>query len=145
MTGPLIPLSVVNSTKPYHLPPLIERWLTGDQYGKLGSSTNAGVIYVSLGNMAYLDAAQTNVLIQGLSVLADDPHFRVLWMMPPDQRPTLTPTVPSNFRVKVLGGVPHLKVSVPPTSYPSSHIFPTQPLTQARAHAPMHPRAQLVR
>ena len=36
MTGPIIPLDVVNDTKPYHLPPLIARWLAGEQYGALG-------------------------------------------------------------------------------------------------------------
>eukprot|EP00617_Octactis_speculum_P024666 CAMPEP_0185764640 /NCGR_PEP_ID=MMETSP1174-20130828/23605_1 /TAXON_ID=35687 /ORGANISM="Dictyocha speculum, Strain CCMP1381" /LENGTH=361 /DNA_ID=CAMNT_0028447271 /DNA_START=168 /DNA_END=1253 /DNA_ORIENTATION=+ len=106
MTGPLLPLSVDSH---YDLPSLIARWL----YGKtpIGSPTNAGVVYVALGNMPYLDKMQAQMLVEALSVMSDDTtQFRVLWMAALDQRATLPATLPPNFRAKVLGAVPHLKV-----------------------------------
>lgn len=95
--------------------------------GGLSLPDDGGVIYVNLGRMPQLDKWQQVTVLQALSSpseatcwsggVADDRlgPFRVLWVMPREQREqllsALLPTAPPpSFRLKVLGGLPHLAV-----------------------------------
>jgi UDP:flavonoid glycosyltransferase YjiC (YdhE family) len=74
------------------------------------SKSQSGVVYVSFGSMPHIEAWQARALVQGLSRHPTGPQYLVLWTLPNDQRTALPTTLPASFRVKVLGGVPHLKV-----------------------------------
>ena len=91
-------------------PPLpIKKWLRG------GSSSNRqfqGVVLVNVGRMAQMQDWQAAELVQGLT----DPRFRVLWLVPNDQRRSLLPEqLPPTFRVKSMGSVPHLQILADPS------------------------------
>ncbi len=87
-----------------------------------------GVIYVNLGRMPQLDKWQLVTILQALSSPseamcwggggAEDRlgRYRVLWVLPAEQREQLLSALlpmapPPSFRLKVLGGLPHLGVS----------------------------------
>lgn len=88
-----------------------------------------GVIYVNLGRMPQLDKWQLVTVLQALSSPseavcwgggggAEDRlgRYRVLWVLPREQREQLLLALlpmapPPSFRLKVLGGLPHLGVS----------------------------------
>lgn len=87
-----------------------------------------GVIYVNLGRMPQLDKWQLVTILQALSSPseamcwggggAEDRlgRYRILWVLPKDQREQLLSALlpmppPPSFRLKVLGGLPHLGVS----------------------------------
>lgn len=99
----------------------------GTTSGSLSLPDDGGVIYVNLGRMPQLDKWQLMTVLQALSSpseaacwsggVADDRlgPFRVLWVLPREQREqllsVLLPTAPPpSFRLKVLGGLPHLAV-----------------------------------
>jgi len=130
MVGPVLPPEVIPTQRPDPLPPLIRNWLEGNtkqqQAQPLDIDTLAsqatgydGVVYVSLGSMPHFDAWQARTLVQGLTPkkgkgASGGSGFRVLWTLPNDQRTSLPTKLPSHVRVKVLGGVPHLKVLAHP-------------------------------
>lgn len=87
-----------------------------------------GVIYVNLGRMPQLDKWQLVTVLQALSSTAgamcwgggsgEDRlgRYRVLWVLPREQRELLLSALlpmapPPSFRLKILGGLPHLGVS----------------------------------
>ena len=87
-----------------------------------------GVIYVNLGRMPQLDKWQLVTILQALSSPseamcwggggAEDRlgPYRILWVLPAEQREQLLSALlpmppPPSFRLKVLGGLPHLGVS----------------------------------
>lgn len=92
-----------------------------------------GVIYVNLGRMPQLDKWQLVTILQALSPPSEAMcwggggvedrlgPYRVLWVLPAEQREQLLSALlpmapPPSFRLKVLGGLPHLGVSfLPPT------------------------------
>lgn len=109
-----------------------------------------GVIYVSLGRMPQLDKWQLVTVLQALSEPSeaicwggsgtgsssggahggDDRlgKYRVLWVMSREQRELLLSTLsplapPPSFRLKVMGGVPHLGVSVCAANVPKLGQF----------------------
>ncbi|CAM9251469.1 unnamed protein product [Discosporangium mesarthrocarpum] len=101
-----------------------------------------GVIYVSLGHMPQMEKWQLLTVVQAFSSPSDsgcwgggggdrepsDPDglglglhkYRVLWMMPKDQRERLLSSLqlvalPPALRVKVMGGLPHLSIIAHPS------------------------------
>eukprot|EP00752_Nemacystus_decipiens_P004684 g4272.t1 len=90
-----------------------------------------GVIYVNLGRMPQLDKWQLVTILQALSSPseamcwggggAEDRlgPYRVLWVLPPEQREQLLSALlpmapPPSFRLKILGGLPHLGILAHP-------------------------------
>ncbi|KAK1935055.1 UDP-glucuronosyltransferase 3A2 [Phytophthora citrophthora] len=59
-----------------------------------------GVVYVNLGTMAYIDAWQAQALVEGLVMAPGDPHVKVLWILPTDQRGILPPALPTSLVLK---------------------------------------------
>ncbi|KAL3666119.1 hypothetical protein V7S43_008909 [Phytophthora oleae] len=59
-----------------------------------------GVVYVNLGTMAYIDAWQAQALVEGLAMAPGDPHVKVLWILPTDQRGILPPALPTSLLLK---------------------------------------------
>lgn len=108
-----------------------------DDKGDNDSLEDNGVIYVNLGRMPQVDKRQLVSLLQALSpspadalacwsgagsgggvALEEDRlgRFRILWMMSLEQREQLLSVLlpvapPPSFRIKVMGGIPHLGVS----------------------------------
>lgn len=87
-----------------------------------------GVIYVNLGRMPQLDKWQLVTILQALSSPSEAMcwggggsedrlgPYRILWVLPAEQREQLLSALlpmapPPSFRLKVLGGLPHLGVS----------------------------------
>ncbi|KAF0712807.1 Aste57867_4673 [Aphanomyces stellatus] len=109
MVGPLIPLESFNqSASDAQLPQLVQQWMSGDD-------GLHGVIYICFGSLSYIEVWQAMAIIVGLTN-PNDPAYRVLWMLPNDQRSSLPPTLPPTFRIKVMGAsFPHLKVLAHPS------------------------------
>jgi|TARA_B110000091_G_C13785357_1_gene463061 hypothetical protein len=76
------------------LPPLITNWLHGGGSNK--KQEYQGVVCVCLGHMAQLEPWQAKEIITGLT----SSHFRVLWIIPNEQRHVLPKKIPPNFRIK---------------------------------------------
>ena len=87
-----------------------------------------GVIYVNLGRMPQLDKWQLVTILQALSSPSEVMcwggggsedrlgPYRILWVLPAEQREQLLSALlpmapPPSFRLKILGGLPHLGVS----------------------------------
>lgn len=109
----------------------------GDDKKNNDSLEDNGVIYVNLGRMPQVDKRQLVSLLQALSPSPTDAlacwsgagsgggvpleedrlgRFRILWMMSLEQREQLLSLLlpgapPPSFRIKVIGGLPHLGVS----------------------------------
>eukprot|EP00903_Cladosiphon_okamuranus_P015552 g14357.t1 len=103
---------------------------TSDAEGSLLPADN-GVIYVNLGRMPQLDKWQLVTILQALSSPSEamcwgggDAEdrlgpYRILWVLPAEQREQLLSALlpmapPPSFRLKVLGGLPHLGILAHP-------------------------------
>lgn len=110
--GPLLP--VLNHTITTHsISPALKNWI--NQASPASSSTGGGVIYLNLGTMAYIDSWQAEAIIEGLVMRGEDPAaFRVLWVLPTDQRNVLPNDLRPSFLVKSPSAVSHLGVLAQP-------------------------------
>jgi len=116
MTGPIMPLFVTEH-EDMDLPPMVSGWLQGPQAPVLTQQSavpNIGVAFVSFGNMVQLQSSQVQVLLDALQS-SELFGLRVIWMVPADQRTLLPASLPPNFRIKILGRTPHLKILAHPS------------------------------
>jgi UDP:flavonoid glycosyltransferase YjiC (YdhE family) len=90
------------------LSPLIRNWL----HGGGNNRQFQGVVLVSIGRMAQMEAWQAREITEGLT----DPRFRVLWVLPNEgqARSVIPNNLPPSFRIKSMGSVPRLKVLADP-------------------------------
>jgi hypothetical protein len=77
------------------LPPLITNWLHGG--GGNNKHVYQGVVLVTVGHMTHMSEWQVNEIIIGLTYS----KYRVLWIIPNEQRNILPKKTPPNFRIKL--------------------------------------------
>jgi len=93
MVGVIMPKALSNPDVPADpLPPLMTNWL----HGGVNAKQFQGVVVVCLGRMAQMEHWQAAEITQGLT----DSRFRVLWIVPNEQRSILPKKLPPSFRVK---------------------------------------------
>lgn len=123
--GPILPLPLplpATSRPPSVAGASMESWLDS------ATRTNAVVVYLNLGTLAYIDAWQAQALVDGLllgttTTTADDADnddeppvgVRVLWVLPTDQRNVLPTDLPPTLKVKSPSGVSSAAVLAHPS------------------------------
>jgi hypothetical protein len=137
MTGPLIPRELsyahpTNPPAPSPIPQAVRDWLDGKSFGPRSVSTQQlvsyeGVVYICLGNLPLLNDREILAISHAFSgpLHAGFTHeasgkpmermcvgvvFRVLWMVPADQRANIPANLAKTYRVKTLGGLPHTQL-----------------------------------